>query len=146
MRHATTLLVAAHLVTSAQVRAQERPDSVVRLEPVVVRVRDGPRQAGGVPIRVGWLGSDRESFDMSAEAAPPRPGEQSPAWRPDPDDPRTLLTTLDERGVFLLCAVPTRSQVRVQIDEGEGLEIHRVDVPDDAVVVVTLSRRKAREP
>jgi len=67
--------------------------------------------------------------------------------RPDPDDPRTVLTALDERGIFLLCAVPTRSEVRVQVDEGEGLEIHRVQVPSGApVVVVTLSRRKVRAP
>jgi len=44
VKHATTLLVAAHLTISAPARAQERPDSVVRLEPVVVRV---PRSAVG---------------------------------------------------------------------------------------------------
>jgi len=114
---------------------------------LLVRVREGSAPAAGVPVRVGWLGSDPEGFDVSARAAPSLPGHPAPEWRPDPDDPRTVLTALDERGIFLLCAVPTRSEVRVQVDEGEGLEIHRVQVPSGApVVVVTLSRRKVRAP
>ncbi len=114
---------------------------------LLVRVRRGTAPAAGLPVSVEWIGSDREGFDVSARAAPPLPGGSAPEWQADPRNPRVIGTILDERGIFMLCAVPTRSQVRVQLGQGVTAEIHRLAIPAGArAVVVSLPTPEAREP
>jgi len=124
---------------------QDTPAGRVQTAMLLVRVRRGTAPAAGLQVRVAWLADARQDFNASARAAPPLPGASSgPEWQPDPRDPRTVVTTLDQRGIFLLCAVPTRSQVRVQLGQGAGAEIRSVDVPSGARAVVTSLQ--AREP
>jgi len=112
---------------------------------LLVRVRRGDAPAEGLEVRVGWLNRRPAGYDVSERAAPPLPGAPAgPRWQPDPVDPRTLLTTLDHRGIFLLCAVPTRTQVRVEWGHGMNIETYQLDViPDRRAIVVSL---RARQP
>jgi hypothetical protein len=110
---------------------------------LLVRVRRADAPAEGLQVRVGWLSEIPSGYDMSARAAPPLPGgAPGPHWQQDPRNPRTFVTTLDHRGIFLLCAVPTRTQVRVEWGQGMATESHRLDVlPGRRAIVVSLQAR-----
>ena len=111
---------------------------------LLVRVRRGDTPAEGLQVRVGWLYERPSGYDVSARAAPPLPGgAPGPQWQQDPRDPLTLVTTLDHRGIFLVCAVPTRTQVRVEWGQGMTTESHRLDVvPGRRAIVVSLQARQ----
>jgi hypothetical protein len=111
---------------------------------LLVRVSRGGAAAEGLQVRVGWLSPRPAGYYTSGRAAPPLPGDTpGPQWQPDPRDPRTLVTTLDHRGIFLLCAVPTGTQLRVEWGQGMSAESRLVDVlPDRRSVVVSLHAKQ----
>lgn len=96
---------------------------------VLGRVLRGARPAQGERVRVRWLaGLGQQAVDFTARAAPPLAGSEGPKWREDPQDQRWIETNLDGRGVFMVCAVPTGSQLRVEAGEGMAIQALTVTV------------------
>lgn len=119
---------------------------------LLVRVRDGDHAAAGATVRLGWLtASDRQRL-AATRAVPPRgPGSsaEAPTWKAVRLRARSWLeTTLDGRGVFLLCDVSSPSQVRVWATSGERAADVTVDVPrggEPTVVNVTLRAESGQQ-
>jgi len=111
-----------------------------------VQTQAGP--AEGVRVRLRWLGGTREGFAATARAAPTRDDMPPLSWATDPEDDAWLFTTLDVRGIFLLCGVPTGSQVRVQVEVDEGApSVHTATLPyGSRVVTLPIFLRERREP
>lgn len=84
------------------------------------RVRADGKPAAGATVRVRWLGFRERTISLFTHAAPARGEEEPPGWQRDLDDTNRLVTTLDERGVFMLCGVPRGAQVRIEAAAGEG--------------------------
>lgn len=113
---------------------------------VLGRVLRGAEVAGGARVRVRWLGPTGGDFAAPTQAAPPQREVEPPRWSPDPDDARSVLTTLDERGIFLLCGVPRGSQLVVEASLGSVASGERrvVVSPADDVVTVTIPIERGR--
>jgi len=113
---------------------------------VLGRVLRGGEAAGGARVRVRWLGGSAEDLDAPTQAVPPRPTAEPPRWRLDPEDARSLLATLDDRGIFLLCGVPRGSYLVVTASLGaEESGERRIAVsPADDVVMVTIPIERER--
>jgi len=113
---------------------------------VLGRVLRGEAAAGGAEVRVRWLGGSREDFNTPTQAVPPRPTAEPPRWRLDPEDARSLLATLDDRGIFLLCGVPRGSYLVVTASLGaeESVERRIAVSPADDVVMVTIPIERER--
>lgn len=101
----------------------------------------------GAPVRFRWLGTDRVGFDASTLAAPPVGAEEGPHWRELPEDPPWLGTVLDERGIFMVCGVPERTQIRFEAGSGDGAVGATARVPPDAAAVfVPITLPPSRTP
>ena len=114
-------------------------DSPVRDEETAVvmgRVRLPGGSLEGTPVRVRWLGEDRAGFEVTARAAPRMGDAEPPLWRPDPDDARWVVTELDQRGIFVVCGVPTRTQIRLEVGPPDGTEVRTVTLPPGSRVVI----------
>ena len=126
----------------------EAPPSDRQTAVVLGRVRRGAGPAEGERVRVRWIGAlGQQAFSFAVRAAPIVEGSAGPRWREDPQDQRWLETELDERGIFLICAVPAGSQVR--IEAGEGMAVQAVTVPIEpgkSVVFVPLTLPELRQP
>jgi len=97
-------------------------------------------------VRVRWLGGSAEDLDAPTQAVPPRPTAEPPRWHLDPEDARSLLATLDERGIFLLCGVPRGSRLVATASLGveESAERRLVISAADDVVTVTIPIERGR--
>ena len=98
----------------------------------------------GARVRLLWLTGTRRDFDIPVVAAPPRAGDPEahvPSWAPVPDRDRWLETTLDERGVFLVCGGPAGTQVRIEAALPGGPDsVRNLTIPSQATLVtVTLT-------
>jgi hypothetical protein len=123
------------------------PDQDRETAVVFGRVRREDAPAMGAPVRVRWLGDDRRGFDITARAAPGGAGSVDMRWTAEPDDARWLATTLDPRGIFMVCGVPTRSQLRIEAGDDADREVTTVTIPTGMpVVLVALTLRPTREP
>ncbi len=108
--------------------------------------RDGG-PAEGERVRVRWMGANMEDFHVAARAAPPLPDGAVSEWSEDPEDGRWLETRLDHRGVFLVCGVPTRTQLRVEAGSAAAAAATTVTVlPGTRVLIVPLSLGRAGDP
>ena len=108
------------------------------------RVRRGPSSGSGELVRILWETRLRRGFEASARAAPPRAGEapeDGPLWTHPEEGSRWLQTTLDDRGIFMLCDVPGGSEIRLEIgEEGDPEDVQVVRIPRDTpVVTVTIT-------
>lgn len=122
--------------------AQDRETAIL-----LGRVRRGGAPAGGIPVRARWLGGERQGFDVTARAAPRLPDGDAPSWSTAEDDARAITTTLDHRGIFMLCGVPTRTQVRLEVGGDDEREVRTVTLsPGEAYNVVLLTLPESREP
>jgi hypothetical protein len=93
------------------------------------------------------MGANMEDFQLAARAAPPLPDGPASQWSEDPEDGRWLETRLDHRGVFLVCGVPTRTQLRVEAGSAAAAAATTVTVlPGTRVLVVPLSLGGAGAP
>jgi len=112
------------------------------------RVRLGDRPAQGALVRLRWLGGSREGFDAAARAAPTRDDLASLVWASDPFDEAWLFTTLDTRGIFMLCGIPTGSQARVEITLTDGApSVHTATLPFGArLVILPITLKESPEP
>ncbi|MDP2958317.1 MAG: carboxypeptidase-like regulatory domain-containing protein [Longimicrobiales bacterium] len=111
------------------------PDAARETAIVFARVRRAGSPVEGTPVRALWLGTGQADFRVTPQAAPPLAETDEPQWRADPNDARWIRTTLDARGIFMLCGIPTRSQVKLEVGTGEGAQPHTVTVPAGARVV-----------
>ncbi|NJD19938.1 MAG: carboxypeptidase regulatory-like domain-containing protein [Gemmatimonadetes bacterium] len=107
-----------------------------RAAAVLGRVRRGTQPAAGTRVRVRWQGPDMQDFRLTSQAAPPLPDESGPEWREDPQGANWIETNLDHRGIFLVCGVPARTQLRVEVGEGLEADALTVTVPLGTRVVV----------
>lgn len=108
--------------------------------------RDG-QPAEGERVRVRWMGANMEDFQVAARAAPPLRDGAVSEWIEDPEDGRWLETHLDHRGIFLVCGVPTRTQLRVEAGAASASAATTVTVlPGTRVLVVPLSLGGAGDP
>jgi len=95
-------------------------------------------------VRMLWLTGTQRGFGISARAAPPRPGDPAapgPVWAPASDGSRWLETTLDDRGVFLVCGGPAGTQVRIEAGIPGGPDsLRNLTIPSRArIMTVTLT-------
>ncbi len=113
---------------------------------VLGRVLRGAEVAGGARVRVRWLGPTGGDFAAPTQAAPPQREVEPPRWSLDPEDALSVLTTLDERGIFLLCGVPRGSQLVVEASLGSVASGERrvVVSPADDVVTVSIPIERGR--
>lgn len=122
--------------------AEDRETTVV-----LGRVRVGGAPAAGYRVRVRWLAGTRRGFQATARAAPEQPGFTPPVWEEEEDDPRWLSTTLDARGIFMLCGVPTSSQLRVEVVTGGFPTAETVTLPAGrSTVFVPIHIPESRDP
>jgi len=91
-------------------------------------LRDGA-PAEGVRVRVRFLGP--VTFPVQRAAAPPRASGADLVWTLAPEDTHWITTTVDDRGVFMLCGVPAGWTVRIEA---------RADREDRVVRTVTIDR------
>lgn len=113
---------------------------------VLARVNRGGEPVGGVSVRLRWLGEDWREFVTISRAAPPLPGTPDIDWERDPADTRFLMTTLDHRGIFVMCHVPTPSQVRVEVADATGVAARTFSLVDGpSVVVLTFPLPEVRD-
>lgn len=114
---------------------------------VLARINRGAEPAAGASIRLRWLGEDWREFVTTSRAAPPVPGAPDIEWRPDPSDGRFVLTTLDQRGIFVMCHVPTPSRARVEVGDASGAAVRTFSLVDGpSVVVITFPLPGLRVP
>jgi hypothetical protein len=105
---------------------------------ILGRVVDGAHPAAGAMVRVRLRGSGPAAFSLSPRAAPPRADREGPRWSADPREEGWVTTTLDERGIFLLCGVSRGARLLVQVRLGQaawGERIVEVGPSEDAIVV-----------
>ncbi len=113
---------------------------------ILGRVLDGGRPAAGALVRVRLRGSGPAAFSLLSRAAPLRGDREGPLWSTDAQDEGWVATTLDERGIFLLCGVSRGARLLVQVGLGQaasGERIVEVGRSDDALVV-TLPIKRGR--
>ena len=112
------------------------------------RVRRGSDAARGALVRLRWLGGRQAGFDAPSTAAPRSAGLPPLHWAADPEDDRWLFTTLDARGIFILCGIPTDSQVRVEVALGDDPpSIHTATLPRGAhVVTLPIALKERSQP
>jgi len=114
---------------------------------VMGRVRVGNAPAAGSRVRVRWLSGNRRGFEATARAAPEQAGFPPLVWAEEEDDPRWLTTTLDARGIFMLCGVPTSSQLRVQVVTGGFPTDETLTLPAGrSAVFVPIHIPESRDP
>lgn len=110
--------------------ATERPPGTAI---VFGRVRREGGPAAGATVQTAWLTPGNEVFSASARAAPPGgsgAAGKAPTWTPvDVGGRPWLETTLDDRGTFLLCDVPSPSQLRVVATVGDRSVRKTVTIP-----------------
>lgn len=100
------------------------------------RVRLGGQAAGGALVRLLWLGGPQEGFEAPTRAAPLRDDLPPLSWADDLLAASWLFTTLDARGIFILCGVPTGSQVRVEVTAGDlPPSVHTATLPPGTRIV-----------
>lgn len=126
-----------------------RPDGPVAI--VLGRIRRGDVPAEGTQVRVAWLGPRARAFDSSTWAAPPGGSGDRPTWSVESGASERftyLRTTLDNRGIFVLCGVPRNSQLRVEVSpESPRPVVRTVTITlGDAFVVTSLSLDEAGSP
>jgi hypothetical protein len=115
--------------------------------PVLGLVTRGGQPAEGERVRVRWMGTNMSDFHLAARAAPPLPDAPVSQWREDPQDGRWIETNLDQRGIFLVCGVPTRTQLRVEAGSGAEVDVATITVlPGTRVLVVPMSLRAVGNP
>ena len=105
---------------------------------ILGRVVDGAGPAPGAVVRVRLRGSGPVAFSLAARAAPILPDREGPVWSTDPREAGWVTTTLDGRGIFLLCGVSGGARLLVQAALGDGATgqgIVEVRHSDDAIVV-----------
>lgn len=114
--------------------------------PVILlgRVKTSGGAVEGARVRLLWMTGTRRGFDIPVVAAPPRSGDpdaRAPVWAPVPDRDRWIETTLDERGIFLVCGGPAGTQVRIEATMPDGRDaIRNVTIPPRArIMPVTLT-------
>jgi hypothetical protein len=124
------------------------PDDTREAAPLLARVRQGPLPAAGALVRIRWLGGTRRAFEATDRAAPVRSDLPQLRWSADPNDEQWLITTLDARGMFILCGVPTGSQVRVEIELGDGsTSVHTATLPRGArLATLPIQLEERRQP
>lgn len=111
----------------------EGSDTDRETTPLLGTVRRSGAPVSGALVRVRWLGGFRVGFDASSRAAPERDDLPPLRWVTDPDDDAWLFTTLDDWGMFILCGIPTGSQVRVEVIVGdEAPSVHTATLPRGA--------------
>lgn len=81
------------------------------------RVRSGVEPAEGAVVRLHWLGAS--NVVVPVVAAPARESAEPLEWTSDPDREGTVRTRLDDRGVFLVCGLPTGARVAVEAELGD---------------------------
>lgn len=81
---------------------------------VIGTVLRSGKPAAGAGITLKWVTQAFGDFDLVPWAAPPQPSGDRLTWTAKADGSGDLATTLDERGVFMLCGVPKGSQMRVE--------------------------------
>lgn len=111
---------------------------------ILGRVVDGGRPAAGAEVRVRLRDSGPVAFSLLPRAAPQRGEEEGPRWSQDPQDEGWVTTTLDERGIFLLCGVSRGARILVAFGLGpaaSGEEFVDVGRSDDAFVVTLRIER-----
>ncbi len=97
---------------------------------VLGRVLKDGLPAAGDTVRVGWLSPGRRTMSVPARAAPPGGTGPLPTWKPVRfQEQPWLQTTLDSRGTFLLCDVPSPSQLRVMAVSGKRTALATVTIP-----------------
>lgn len=86
------------------------------------RLVDGAgRPAAGVHLRLVPLVDRRVPYEVPERAAPELPGSQTLTWGATQVRGRSAVeTTTDQRGIFVLCDVPTPAQVHVLVGSGSG--------------------------
>jgi hypothetical protein len=114
--------------------------------PVILlgRVLTPGESVEGARVRLLWHTGTRRGFDIPTVAAPPRPDTPEarvPVWAPVTDRDRWLETTLDGRGVFLVCGGPAGTQVRIEAALPDGPEaVRNLTIPSHVrVMTVTLN-------
>jgi hypothetical protein len=99
----------------------------------------GASGAAPTTVRVRLRGSGPVVFSLAPRAAPPRADrEEGPQWTMDPEEEGWVTTTLDERGIFLLCGVSSGARLLVQAalaDGASGETVVAVGRADDALLV-----------
>lgn len=126
----------AELLRSACVEAPPTDQPVAM---VLGRVRSGDAPADSAQVRIQWLGNRQSSFEASSSAAPPTGGDEGPQWRVEEEKGVAYLrTTLDSRGIFLVCGVPRNTQIRVEASlHGQEPVVRTVTITRSDVVVIT---------
>ena len=100
-----------------------RPTSTAMLYGRIVDESGQP--AGGMQVRLVPLSGRPDSYDVPAIAAPEHPDADPLKWSPASVGGQVgVETRADERGIFLLCDVPTPAQVRILLGPA-GSEVVR---------------------
>jgi hypothetical protein len=114
--------------------------------PVILlgRVLRGTEPAVGARVGLLWLTGTRRGFGISTRAAPARPGAPEgpvPLWEPASDGSRWLETTVDDRGIFLVCGGPAGTEVWIETGmPGSSSSQRKLTIPSQArVLTVTLT-------
>ncbi len=77
--------------------------------------------AAGVYLRLVPLADRRSPYEVPGRAAPELPGSQPMTWQPTQVRGRSAVeTTTDQRGIFVLCDVPTPAQLQILVGPGSG--------------------------
>ncbi len=81
------------------------------------RIRSEGAPAEGARVRLTWL----RTLDVTlpSVAAPAKEGAEPLRWVADPEDAHAVVTTVDDRGVFLACGLPEGARFRVEARLGE---------------------------
>ncbi len=118
--------------------AEEGPDEG-HTTTILGRVLRHGSPVDGARVRARVFGPT--DFPLQSTAAPPRASGTNPTWSLDPDDAHGLNTTLDDRGVFMLCGVPTGWRVRIEAFTDAGARtVKEVTIGrDDDVLVVAMN-------
>lgn len=112
---------------------------------ILGRVLRDDAPLAGATVRAMFSGG--RPFPVKRTAVPSRNPDTDPTWSLDPDDDRWVTTTLDERGLFVICEVPKGFVVRVEASYQGGearsrdLTIH----PGNEVGIVRIELPSSRE-